>query len=179
MSKSISVLLLSAAISLLIGTPRAFALKCDETTPKFTRWDLVETLRRGGFPNVMLNEYVELNRVGNIKVNEATCFTLYIYDVLFNRGTRETKRLLVIKNESYIGMYPIDNLADPIGLFGNELVFPDTFGIENKVVFDREEPAEEIYLGGAMQILMKPKSPDRLKSPVTGQPQVDSPQRTR
>ena len=156
MSKSASVLLLSVAITLVIGTPPVFALKCDETTPNFSRWELVETLRRDGFPNVMLNEYVELRRVGNIRVNDRVCFTIYTYELEFNRGTRVTRRLLLLKNWTYIGMYPIDNLDDPIGLFGNELVFPDAHGIETKVVFDREEPAKEIYLGGVRRIFMKP-----------------------
>lgn len=67
-------------------------------------------------------------------------------------------------------MYPIDNLDDPIGLFGNELVFPDTYGIETKVVFDREEPAKKIALGGVERIFMKPEGSNRLKSPATREP---------
>jgi len=157
MSRIIAVLLLSAAISLLIGTAPVFALKCDATTPNFSRWELVKTLRSDGFPKEMLNEYVELRSIGNIKVNENVCFTIYTYELEFNRGTRVTRRLLLLKNGTYIGMYPIDNLDDPIGLFGNELVFPDRHGIETKVVFDREEPAKEIYLGGVRRIFMKAK----------------------
>jgi len=156
MSKSLTVLLLSAALDLLLQAQPAFALKCNETEPQFSRWTLIHTLRRDGFPQVMVNEYVELNRVGNIKVNDGVCFTFYAYKVEFNRGTRVTKRLLLLKNWSYIGMYPIDDVDPPIGVFGNTIVFPDSGGIENKVVFDREEPAEEIYLGGTMQTFMKP-----------------------
>jgi hypothetical protein len=157
MAKSASALLLSAAIALLLQAEPALALKCDETEPQFSRWELVHTLRRDGFPEVMVNEYVELNRIGNIKVNDGVCFTFYSYKVEFNRGTRVTKRLLLLKNWSYIGMYPIDDVEYPIGVFGNTIVFLDSAGVENKAVFDKEKPADEIYLGGAPQTFMKPK----------------------
>lgn len=156
MSKCVTVLFLSTAIGLLLQARPAFALKCDETEPQFSRWDLVHLLRRDGFP-ITLNEYVELKRIGNVKLNDGVCFTIYTYELEFNRGTRVTKRLLLLRNWSYIGMYPIDDVDAPLGVFGNAIVFPKSGGVENKVVFDGEEPADEIFLGGTMQILMKPR----------------------
>jgi hypothetical protein len=155
MLKPIFSVFLFVAFGLMLASSPAFGLKCDETEPAFTRWALVQTLRHDGFPDRMLNEYVELIRVGNIKVNESTCFTLYVYDVEFHHGTRQTTRLLVLKNSSYVGMYPIDDVDLPIGIFGNMLIFPDTGKNTNRIVFDRDEPPEEIDVDGTTKTIMR------------------------
>jgi hypothetical protein len=118
-------------------------------------------LRDDGFPEVMINEYVDLTLLGNIKVNEVTCFTLYVYETEFSAAPTSSphnvRRLLVIKNRSYVGMYPIDDVDDPIGIFSNDVIFPDTGKQENKIRFDRDNPPQEIELSGTKLRLMKPR----------------------
>jgi hypothetical protein len=161
MSKQAYLILISAVLGLFIEASAVFALTCDKTDRRFSRWALVHMLRHDGFPEVMINEYVDLSALGNIKVNEDTCFTLYVYDTEFSAGRGSSphgvRRLLVIKNWSYVGMYPIDDVDEPIGIFGNEVIFPDTGKNKNKIRFDREDPPREIQLSGATLRLMKPR----------------------
>jgi hypothetical protein len=118
-------------------------------------------LRDDGFPGVMINEYVDLTPLGNIKVNDRTCFTLYVYDTDFSAAPTSSphnvRRLLVIKNWSYVGMYPIDDVEDPVGIFGNEVIFPDTGKQQNKIRFDDDDPPGQVQLSGTTIRFMKPR----------------------
>jgi hypothetical protein len=46
---------------------------------------------------------------------------------------------------------------DPIGIFSNDVIFPDTGKQENKIRFDRDNPPQEIELSGTKLRLMKPR----------------------
>lgn len=161
MPKRAYVALIVVILGIFIDASALLALQCDKADRRFTRWTLVHMLRDDGFPEVMINEYVDLTPLGNIKVNETTCFTLYVYETEFSAASTSSphnvKRLLVIKNWSYVGMYPIDDVYDAIGIFGNEVVFPDTGKQTNKIRFDRDDPPGEIELSGTKLRLMKPR----------------------
>src|SRR3954447_18895462 len=106
-------LLLFAA--LLFLQPRiALALGCDAKEPSFSRYELVWTLKKDGFSNA-LDAYVEFEPLGNIKVNEKTCFTFYYYTREFPAASNVhySTRLLIFKNWNYVGMYGTDGSMTP------------------------------------------------------------------
>ncbi len=159
---------LSIAFLFFLDTP-IWALSCDEHEPAFTHQSLLTTLRRDGFPDVMLDNVrkLRLKRMGSIKVSGATCFTLFVYTAEFDNGpgtdTHAVARLLVIKNMNYAGMYPIDTL--PIGVSGNTVNFPGEEKWGNKIVFDKEQPPQQIHLNGEFRALFnKPRSPMQKKT---------------
>src|SRR4051812_46658787 len=117
-------LLLAGAIfvSCAFNNSSAQTITCNNAEPAISRKEIVATLRRQEFPNIMLNKvsHLELKQLGNIKVSDTSCFSIIIYTAELDRGpgseTHRVARLLVLKNLHYIGMYPIDTL--PLGISG-------------------------------------------------------------
>jgi hypothetical protein len=133
----------------------ARALRCDEKEPKFSRYELVWTLKKGGFSNA-LDAYVEFARLGNIKVDEKTCFTFYYYTREFPAASNVhySTRLLVFKNWNYAGMYGTDG-DTKLAVEGNAVVVSGDGGLAEKIVFDKDEPPSEIYVNGVSRTLFK------------------------
>jgi hypothetical protein len=64
-----------------------------------------------------------------------------------------SKRLLVLSNSKYLGMYAIDEF--PRRIKGNTVEFPGPEKWGNKIVFDKETPPSKIYLDGEVRELFK------------------------
>jgi hypothetical protein len=148
------VLLFLAALIFLHARP-ALALRCDEDEPKFSRYELVWTLKKERFSNA-LDAYVEFERLGNIKVNEQTCFTFYYYTREFPAASNVhySTRLLVFKNWTYGGMYGTDGDTQ-LAIEGNAVVVSGDGGPAEKIVFDKDEPPRKIYINGVSRTLFK------------------------
>ena len=140
-------------------TVQAPAATCDKATPRFTRQQLISTLRRDGFPNIMLDKvgHFDLKWLGNIRASEASCLSVIVYSAEFDNGpgtqTHAVARLLVIKNMHYIGMYPIDTL--PLGISGNTVNFRGEEKWGNKIIFDGNDPPKQIHLEGEFRMFFK------------------------
>jgi hypothetical protein len=147
------VLVFLASLIFLQARP-ALALRCDETEPKFSRYGLVWTLKEEGFSNA-LDVYVEFQRLGNIKVNEQTCFTFYYYTREFPAASNVhySTRLLVFKNWNYVGMYGTDGSKTP-EIDGNAIVFRGEFE-SWKTAFDQDDPPIKVYIQGKSRSLLK------------------------
>jgi hypothetical protein len=137
----------------------ASPVTCGEAEPALSHRQLLATLRRDGFPTVMLDKvaHLSLKQLGNIKANEASCLTIIIYTADIDNGlgteTHLVARLLVLKNRRYIGMYAIDTL--PFGISGNVVNFPGEEKWGNKIVFNKSDPPKQIHLNGEFRELFK------------------------
>lgn len=149
------LLLLFSASVIFLQTPNALALRCDENDPKFSRYELVWTLKKEGFSNA-LDAYVEFQRLGNIKVNEQTCFTFYYYTREFPAASNVhySTRLLVFKNWNYAGMYGTDG-DTKLAVEGNAVVVSSDGGPAEKIVFDKDQPPKKIVVNGVSRTLFK------------------------
>ena len=147
------VSVLAIVIGLCFESRAAVALRCDAKEPFFSRLDLIETLRQDRFSNA-LDVYADFTRVGNIKVNEKTCFTFYYYAREFPAASsiHYSTRLLVFKNWDYVGMYDADGSLTP-QIEGNAVIFPEEEPW--KTVFDKDDPPQKIYVNGAWHSLFK------------------------
>ena len=133
----------------------ALAARCDTVQPALGRWELVDILRRGGFSGI-IDEYMEINRVGNIKIEEV-CFTIFVY----SRGAetppgtdfRTATRLVVIRDYTYVGMYDLFRL--PLRIINYAVIFPGPKEAGNRIVFSRNGPPKEVYLHGTNRELFK------------------------
>src|SRR5947207_11398062 len=149
----------SIFITCAFNTSTVQAITCDGAKPALSRKQLVATLRRQEFPNIMLDKvsHLELKQLGNIKVSDTSCFSIIIYTAELDRGpgseTHRVARLLVLKNLHYIGMYPIDTL--PFEISGNTVNFRGEEKWGNKIVFDKEDPPQRIHLDGEFRELFK------------------------
>jgi hypothetical protein len=132
----------------------ALALRCDEKEPKFSRYELVWTLKKEGFSNA-LDAYVDFERLGNIKVNEKTCFTFYYYTREFPAASNVhySTRLLVFKNWNYVGMYGTDG-DTKLAVKGTAVVVSGD-GPTQEIIFDKDEPPRKVYIGEAWRRLFK------------------------
>jgi len=151
--KTLRVSVLALAAGLCLQPRAALALRCDAKEPFFSRLDLIETLRQGRFSNA-LDVYTDFTRVGNIKVNEKTCFTFYYYAREFPAASsiHYSTRLLVFKNWDYAGMYDADGRLTP-EIQGDTVIFP---GEEPwKTIFEKNDPPRKIYVNGAWHSLFK------------------------
>jgi hypothetical protein len=152
--KTLRVSVLALAAGLCLQPRAALALRCDAKEPFFSRLDLIETLRKGQFSNA-LDVYTDFTRVGNIKVNEKTCFTFYYYAREFPAASsiHYSTRLLVFKNWDYVGMYNADGSLTP-EIQGNAVIFPEEVELR-KTVFDKDDPPRKVYINGAWHSLFK------------------------
>jgi hypothetical protein len=151
--KIFRVSLYALAVGPCLQPKAALALRCDAKEPFFSRLDLIETLRQGRFSNA-LDVYTDFTRVGNVKVNEKTCFTFYYYAREFPAASsiHYSTRLLVLKNWDYVGMYDADASPTP-EIQGNAVIFPEEESW--KTVFDKNDPPRKIYVNGAWHSLFK------------------------
>jgi len=154
MMSKISLAMLFTLLS-LFQAGVALALRCDETEPRFSRYGLVWTLKKEGFSNA-LDAYVEFERLGNIKVNEQTCFTFYYYMREFPAASNVhySTRLLVFKNWNYVGMYGTDG-DTKLTVEGNAILISGGGGPAEKIVFDKDKPPREIDVNGISRTLFK------------------------
>jgi hypothetical protein len=124
---------------------------------EFDRGDVFRLLRAGGFSGV-LNQKVEIKKIGVVAIKDS-CLNLFSYVLTSESkggtmGARHmTKRLLVLSNTEYLGMYAIDDL--PIRLDGNTLLFPGEKDEGNSITFTEEVPPKTIYLGGEVRHLFR------------------------
>lgn len=152
-----SILVLGIITLSLFGMTPISARDCEPKSTDFNRGEVFRVLSAGGFSGV-LNQKVQIIKIGAIKI-EDTCLNLYVYTLTSeskggSEGARHmAKRLLILSNTEYLGMYAIDEL--PKGLIGNTLEFSGSTEAGNRIVFSNELPPEKIYLDGEVRRLFK------------------------
>jgi hypothetical protein len=135
----------------------AMAGDCNTLNSEFNRGEVFKLLRSGGFSGV-LNQKIELNKVGEVKIGN-TCLNLFVYvhTSKTKRGStgaqHMAKRLFILSKSHYLGMYTLDEI--PTRLTGKTLEFPGEKDEGNTIVFDSETPPEKIYLNGEVRKLFK------------------------
>ena len=150
------VILFFAGSLFLTDSQQAFGAWCEANYPALGRWELIHILRDGSFSGV-LDEYVDLRRIGNIRFKDDTCFTLFLYSrsAASSPGTnvQGAMRLLVIRNYEYIGMYALDD--PPVRIRENKLEFKAPKDWGNVIEFTKNGPPEKIHLQGEFRTLFK------------------------